>query len=187
ATAPAWAALARPAAPRGALLVCIPLAAYAAFLGHHIEEVFPPEWGAAKVRELSEELRRVTKPGDVVFSSWQGFTFMADRNDLPGNENFNARTVTPRLSLEECRRLKVATDLDLFESLVMRAEPKAIVIGFFTGPTGNKPFYRSTLYTRVAADPRNPRVTKYVIRPEIDRNYELLRVMGDHQLWVKRQ
>ena len=79
---------------------------------------------------MSEALRSATTPEDMVFSTWQGFTFLADRRDIPGNENFNARAISGALSPTLLHRLHIASDAEL-EVRVGR--------GFATGEENKRP------------------------------------------------
>lgn len=168
----------------GGLVTLLLLAAYGAtpingtlMLFNHMETVFPgfpKEWGHAEARAVAEELARRTTPDDVVFTTWQGYSFMADRREMPGNENFNARTISYMLPDDALRRLHVATNAEL-AAAIMRGEPKALANGFFI-----MPFYRDVLTVR------NPSTGLGMRRPEIDRLYTIAQQSHGHQLWVRR-
>jgi len=189
ASAPAWIFLAsnpHVAARRSWIgpAVCLAiLAGYACFLKNHRERIFGSDWGLDAVREMAAELEAATKPDDVVFSTWQGYTFLAKRRDLPGNENFNARTISEKVTAEQRKRLHVASNADLTRMLLSSSNPpKAIVIGFFAGRNRQvTPFYHNILYGR------DPTTGRAVIRKEVQARYEQRKVQQEHELWVLRE
>jgi hypothetical protein len=167
-------------APAAAILLVI--AAYGVIpwngsmaLFNHRETVFPQfpeERSRESVRILSRELARVTGPDDLIFSGWQGFTFFADRHDIRGNENFNARKLVASLSPDELRRLHIVSE-DELGAMLGRAEPKAIVLGFFWG-------HYAPLLLEV-----NPETHKPRFKSELLRHYQLVEQIGNHYLFVR--
>lgn len=187
ASVPIWSGLLRAGNRRaGAALMVLVLGVYATQMFNHREAVlnpaggppgkdgFPPEWSHAKVRELSAALAAATKPGDKVLTTWGGFSFFADRDEVKGNENFNGRTISVILPDDQLRRLHVATNAELTES-VRRGEPAAIAVGFF-----NVAYYRYALY---AVDPSGKGLTYH---PEVVKRYKPIRTVGQHVVWQRR-
>jgi hypothetical protein len=161
------------------------LAGHAALCLHHIDYIYPECWALPKVRALGAALRENTTPRDEVFSTWQGFTFFADRADLPGNENFNARTIANYITPRQCARLRIAAPQELIRQVAEEARPAAIAIGFFGGlgpPDIHTTFYADVLYAIDAA------TMDLRVRSAIERNYRKvpLEDQGYHQLWVRR-
>ena len=153
------------------------------------EDFARKRWDRASVQQMAAALREATSPTDLVFSTWQGYTFLADRRDIPGNENFNSRTVTNQppetlVSPDEMRRLRIAPNEQLHQMLT-NAEPKAIIIGFFANP-----YYMRELGVRTPIGYElDQRTGWYRLRPDITRNYRLVKTIGRgdgaHQLWVR--
>jgi len=186
---PLWRFLLR-AEPRRVLrgLGVLLLACYAFGVTNHQERIFPDCWGRGPVERMSAALAAHTSPQDEVLSTWQGFTFMAQRRDLPGNENFNARTIADKITAEEARRVRIASNSDL-AAVVLAAKPRAIVTGFFSGPTnypGVPPIFYRWLYLPVRGRDGVPRMQ---MRAEITRNYHKVDVPDQdyHELWVRNQ
>jgi len=134
---------------------------------------FPREYRLADVREISRTLAELTGPGDPVFSTWQGFTFFARRQDLPGNENFNARVAANQLPADQLRLLHIASNEEL-AAAIGQGEPKAVVLGFFIF------YYKDVLFERDPATGNN------VLRPEFLQRYQLVRQIGSHQIWLRK-
>ncbi|HTY86237.1 MAG TPA: hypothetical protein VMB80_02125 [Candidatus Acidoferrum sp.] len=181
---PGWCVLLRLRKPAGIFGAVLLLAAYGGTPWHgsielfnHREWVyprFPREYGVPSVRELSQVLAEMTQPDDPIFTTWQGFTFFANRRDLPGNENFNARLIASQLSENQLRRLHVASNEEL-TAAIRHGEPKVVVLGFFVS------HYRDILYEW------NPAVGEYTLRPEFLQQYRLIGHIGYHQIWLRQQ
>jgi hypothetical protein len=180
---PFWCVLLRARKPVSILGVPIILAVYGGTpwndsieLFNHREGVFPcfpREYRLADVREISQMLAEVTNANDPVFSTWQGFTFFARRRDLPGNENFNARVVAGQLPEDKLRLLHVASNEEL-AAAIRQGKPKAVVLGFFTF------FYKDVLFER------DPVTGSYMLRQEFLQQYQLVRQIGSHQIWLRK-
>jgi hypothetical protein len=144
---------------------------------NHREWIFPQlpkEFSLPEVRALSRKLAEVTEPGDSVLSTWQGFTFLADRREYPGNENFNARIIAGRLTDEQLSRLRMASNAEL-AAAVDRGEPKAIVFGFFAGQ------YREALgeVDPISGDRK--------LRSKLYTNYRMIMERGAHSIWLRKE
>ncbi len=180
---PFWCVLLRARKPAGMFVVVLLLALYGGTpangsieLFNHREWVFPRlprEYSRTDVREISQTLAEMTHPDDLVFSTWQGFTFFARRRDLPGNENFNARVIAYQLPAEQLRRLHVASNEDL-AAAIQQGKPKAVVLGFVVSQ------YKGAQFDR------DPVSGNYVPRPEFLQQYQLVRQVGHHQLWLRK-
>jgi hypothetical protein len=146
---------------------------------NHCERVFENCWSHENVRAMAGALAQNTAPDDVVFSTWQGFTFMARRPDIRGNENFNGRTIVHKVSKEERERLKLVSNAEL-TAMIREGVPKAVVVGFFCGPSAGRPFYHQQIY----------RIPRRDFRPAASllKNYRPLLVpnQGYHQLWIRK-
>jgi hypothetical protein len=183
ASLPFWCFVLRARKPVGIFGVPLLLALYGGTpwndsieLFNHREWVFPRfprEYRLADVREISQALAGVTGPNDPVFSTWQGFTFFARRRDLPGNENFNARVVAGQLPEDKLRLLHVASNEEL-AAAIRQGKPKAVVLGFFTF------FYKDVLFER------DPVTGSYMLRQEFLQQYQLVRQIGSHQIWLRK-
>jgi len=154
------------------------------------ERIFPDCWRLARARELAAAMKARTAPGDVVFTTWQGFSFLAERPDIPGNENFNAHTIARRIGAEQRRRLHVA-DHEELKNMLAGGLPKAIAIGFFAGLGPDRdpsPFYFDILFDGYDRRSRGGEL-KIWLRPEIARHYEKVELpnQGYHELWVRRE
>lgn len=178
---PCWDALLRRRRWAGATGAVLLVAAYG-FLpagGHlllfnHRDRLYPPELGLADVTTVARKLAEVTRPGDPVFTTWQGFAFLADRDDLAGNENFNARPAAMQLPDEQLHRFHIATTTELRDRL-RRGEPKAVVLGFFP-----------TLYNDVLLD-YDPRVGRHRLSRELIQTYQPCLRLRTHQVWAPRE
>lgn len=183
ASLPFWCVLLRARRPLGILGVALLLALYGGTpingsvqLFNHREWVFPrfpQEYALADVREISQTLAELTQPNDPVFTTWQGFTFLARRRDLPGNENFNARVIADQLPVDRLHLLHVASNEEL-AAAIQRGEPKALVLGFLVF------HYKDVLF-------EGDSVTGgYVLRRELLDQYRLVRQIGSHQIWLRK-
>lgn len=134
---------------------------------------FPKEYGLADVRKISRTLAEVTGPDDPVFTTWQGFTFFANRRELPGNENFNARAIADKLTESQLHELHVASNAEL-SAAIRRGEPKAIVLGFVVSR------YRDVLFVR------DPATGYYKLNSKLFQKYGLVQQIGLHEVWVRK-
>jgi hypothetical protein len=134
---------------------------------------FPKEYSLADVRKISQTLAEVTGPDDPVFTTWQGFTFFANRRDVPGNENFNARAIADKLNDSQLRRLHVASNEELYAA-IQRGEPKAIVLGFAVSR------YRDVLFVR------DPVTGYYKLNSKLFQKYGLVQQIGLSAVWVRK-